>query len=130
MKIISGEKVLADGAAVTGKKGVLVFYIKFATHVTKLVAVTCTLNPACLQDTILGTTYTQSVVADQAVRAFMVAGLSGAAPNGHVVLTGQVFLKMQEKAQALAAQYIFAVTPAIQIGQLPMQAWEAVDISE
>ena len=117
MKIIFGEKVLADGAAMTGKKGVLVFYIKFATHVTKLVAVTCTLNPACLQDTILGTTYTQSVVADQVVRVFMAAGLSGAAPSGHVVQTGLGFLKMLAKVQALVAQYIFAVLPVIQIGQ-------------
>jgi hypothetical protein len=117
VKIIFGEKVPADGAAVIGKKVAQVFYIKFAIRVIKLVAVTCTRNPAFLRDSILGTTYTQSVVADQAVRVFMVAGLSGVATSGHVVLTGLDRLKMQEKAQALAAQYIFAVTLAIQIGQ-------------
>ena len=117
VKIIFGEKVLADGAGVIGKKVAQVFYIKFVTHVTKLVAVTCTPNPASHQDIILGTTYTQSVVVVQAVRVFMVAGPSGAAPNGHVVQTGLGFLKMLAKVQAPVARYIFAVLPVIQIGQ-------------
>jgi hypothetical protein len=101
----------------TCKKVVLEFYIRSATHVTKLVTATFTQSPVFRQDSILGTISTRSAVADHRVKVFTVAGRSGLATSGHVDQTGLAFLKIQEKAQEQAAQFMFAVMPVIQIGQ-------------
>jgi hypothetical protein len=61
--------------------------------------------------------FTQSAVADHRVKVFTVAGHSGLAISGSVDQTGLAFLKIQEKALEQAAQCIFAVLPATQIGQ-------------